>query len=73
MVEERAARYAGHASLAEMVEGHIDVWRDGLKLRLDRAYNNLHGEEWTNEKSYIEHEMRALDAIEKAVEKDLGL
>lgn len=61
-------KYAGHSSLAEMVSTHIEVWRDQLKNRLE--YLQSIG---ADDFSYVQHELKALDAIEKACELDRGL
>ncbi len=57
--------YKGHATLAEMVSGHIEVWRDALKHRLIDSDSA--------DKLYIEHELKALEEIEKACEVEMGL
>ena len=58
----------GHNSLADMVSTHIEVWRDGLKLRREQAYDKLHGTEYESAIAFIDHEMQALNDIEKACE-----
>ena len=63
--------YKGHANLADMVKGHIGVWRDCLKFR-QKHFNGLICEDRTAERNYIEHELNALSDIEKAVNMELG-
>lgn len=59
--------YAGHPSIGSMVKGHIEHWRAGLKLQLANVYDKLSGEEYIAAKTFLEHELKALDEIEKAV------
>jgi len=48
--------YAGHDNLAEMIKGHIGNWRDALNhQKIDQ-----------HDTSYLDHELSALDQIEKA-------
>lgn len=56
-------KYLGHASLAEMVSTHINGWRDLLESECAR--NN-------RERPYIDHELKALADIERAVNLDLS-
>ena len=65
MVETKEQRYGGHKSLAEMVDGHIHVWREALKRRLSQSQYD------PNARDYFVHELKALEAIEIAVKKDL--
>lgn len=57
--------YCGHKSLADMIIAHIEVWRDALKAK--RSLTAMSQDDFT----YIEHEMKALDDIEKACEKEI--
>jgi hypothetical protein len=53
------ARYDGHDSLADMVLTHIESWRNAIKTARDAT-----------DSAYWDHELRALDKIEKACELD---
>jgi len=53
--------YSGHGSLADMVSTHLHVWRGALQDAMENE----------SEKSFIEHELKALDDIEAAVKYEL--
>lgn len=51
--------FAGHTSLADMIVRHIPYWRTGLKV--------IRGGKALDDRDFYDHELRALDDIEKAV------
>jgi hypothetical protein len=53
----------GHMSLAEMVSGHIGVWRDLLKEAKEKAPSPTFD---MDDRSYYQHELNALADIEAA-------
>lgn len=63
--------YKGHSSLADMVSTHIHNWRDALRIAHENANPPDHIE-GTDDKSYWEHELKALDDIENAVKQELN-
>jgi hypothetical protein len=53
----------GHISLAEMVSTHVHMWREALgALLLNKAYD----------RSYVEHEQKALADIENACKVEMA-
>lgn len=60
--------YKGHANLAEMIKGHVHVWRTGLNMGKDGAESR--GDE--DDSSWWDHEQQALDDIEAAVKAELA-
>lgn len=65
MVEQKEQRYGGHKSLAEMIDGHIHVWREALQRRLKQSLYD------PSARDYFTHELKALDEIQVATKKDL--
>lgn len=63
--------YKGHSNLADMISTHIHSWRDALKIARENA-NPPDREEGTDDVSYWEHELKALDDIENAVKQELS-
>lgn len=60
--------YKGHSSLAEMINTHIHNCRDALKIA--RENSPVIG---SDDRSYWEHELKALDDIENAVKQELDI
>lgn len=54
--------FDGHDSLHDMISTHIEAWRDAIKM----ARNGT-------DSAYWDHELRALEKIEKACERLKGL
>lgn len=63
--------YKGHKNLADMVVTHIENWRDALKIAREHA-NPPDTVEGTDDRSYWEHELKALADIENAVNQELS-
>lgn len=56
--------YAGHASLPDMIQGHLNVWATALGYQQSKAKND-------SDRDYYYHELRALDLINVAANKEL--
>jgi hypothetical protein len=59
--------YKGHETLAHMINGHLRIWRDGIKAlhTIAIASNSF------DAASYWEHEIKALEEVELAVMADI--
>src|ERR1700682_352355 len=61
-IHENKEHLKGHPSLADMISTHIHIWREALAhMLLTKEYDS----------TYVEHEQKALDDIEKACAKEL--
>lgn len=66
--------FKGHDSLADMISTHIGVWRRLIEEARDASAefeHNEHGSLPGSDRSYYEHELRALAEIEIACENEL--
>lgn len=63
------ADYKGHKNLAEMVSTHISVWRSALNSLKEEAILGAFLE--CDDSAYYEHELKALNDIEAAVNAEL--
>lgn len=63
-----SVNYEGHSTLACMIKGHIQNWREGL-LELEKQAQPADPLEGTDDKAYWQHELKALQDIENAVDQ----
>lgn len=59
--------FKGHSSLADMINGHICVWRAALEAQKEEAIIGAFLE--VDDVTYYDHELKALREIENAVEQ----
>lgn len=63
-----APDYKGHDNLAEMVQHHVKHWRSGLYALKCNAESI--GD--SDDASYLDHELKALQEIESAAQAELA-